>query len=559
MDDDGGVASAVIQVGVDRSLFVLNPSISGALNLSGNAAIEIPGSVFVNSAHSNAVNLSGNSSLVAEGGIYVVGGVQLTENSEIAPNPVTGISPFTDPFAALESPDPVELVDHGTLICSQNETVTLLPGIYDRIRATGNCNLVLSPGVYYIDNQDFIIAENASISGTEVTIYLAGDSSFNLLGGGQLELSAPVDGPYRGVLVFQARGNTNRIFIGGNAVANSVGGTIYARDAQVVVSGNSTTNASFVVSSFNAIGNAVSHLKSNSTDDANSVTLHSLGQLIGGTITVSMESFEGELRQRFHDARTVLNETFNLYGIELLEAAAGEHEFADVRITIAPTSDCGAMEEGVLGCSSREGKITLISGWNWYAGSDPAAIGHDQYDFQTIITHELGHALGLSHSSHAESVMHAQLSAAQSRRGLTDIDLASLHDHSEPEALLALNFEQPNASFPQGDGAAHSDSATAFAYVLQGLNGNSLNLSTRTEGHRFAALDKVWAEWDAEASRLPHADTSTFSPEMLPQTLSSRVDQERLARNRTFIHRISDSLLYVVDEFFACEDVLSEQ
>ena len=57
----------------------------------------------------------------------------------------------------------------------------------------------------------------------------------------------------------------------------------------------------------------------------------------------------------------------------------------------------GGYAEGILGDYSSLGQITLIQGWNWYAGSEAAAITFDQYDFQTVVTHELGHALGLGH------------------------------------------------------------------------------------------------------------------------------------------------------------------
>ena len=73
----------------------------------------------------------------------------------------------------------------------------------------------------------------------------------------------------------------------------------------------------------------------------------------------------------------------------------------------------------MLGCFTNTGEITLIQGWDWYAGADPAAIGAGQYDFQTIVTHELGHALGLGHSADAGSAMYATLDTGTVRRTLT--------------------------------------------------------------------------------------------------------------------------------------------
>src|SRR5262249_38839997 len=68
-------------------------------------------------------------------------------------------------------------------------------------------------------------------------------------------------------------------------------------------------------------------------------------------------------------------------------------------------------------------EITLIQGWNWYAGSDTAAIGAGQYDFETVLVHELGHALGLGHSATAGSVMYPTLDAGAVNRSLATADL----------------------------------------------------------------------------------------------------------------------------------------
>jgi hypothetical protein len=61
--------------------------------------------------------------------------------------------------------------------------------------------------------------------------------------------------------------------------------------------------------------------------------------------------------------------------------------------------------------------------WTWYAGADPTAIQAGQFDFETVVMHELGHVLGLGHSADPTSVMYATLGAGTANRNLTVADL----------------------------------------------------------------------------------------------------------------------------------------
>ena len=56
-------------------------------------------------------------------------------------------------------------------------------------------------------------------------------------------------------------------------------------------------------------------------------------------------------------------------------------------------------------------------------GADPTQVGTEQYDFEMAVMHELGHVLGLGHSSSSTSVMYASLATGTANRVLTTADL----------------------------------------------------------------------------------------------------------------------------------------
>src|SRR5262249_21698025 len=136
------------------------------------------------------------------------------------------------------------------------------------------------------------------------------------------------------------------------------------------------------------------------TTDTQPVT--AAGQLVTGQVGVYLDNADGtavpaDEQARFDDAITALDTTFGPNGVDLVDVGSGDAADAVVQVQIADTSAAGSAADGVLGCTVA-GNINLLTGWNWFTGADPTTIGTGQYDFETIVMHELGHAVGLGHS-----------------------------------------------------------------------------------------------------------------------------------------------------------------
>jgi hypothetical protein len=103
-------------------------------------------------------------------------------------------------------------------------------------------------------------------------------------------------------------------------------------------------------------------------------------------------------------------------------------------------------------------KRALIQGWDWYAGSDPRQIGAGQYDFQTTLTHELGHALGLGESDDPTSAMYGTLAPATAIRTLTTADLNIPYDEAgpDPQRVAFAPTASPDYSMPASSTQAAS-------------------------------------------------------------------------------------------------------
>lgn len=166
------------------------------------------------------------------------------------------------------------------------------------------------------------------------------------------------------------------------------------------------------------------------------------GALLGGDVALFIDNqggqFDADELARVEDAVAAIGQVVAPYGVTIYQVDAASVASANVILEISTTSVAGGFAEGVLGCTEDGGEITLIEGWNWYTGAETGQIGLDQYDFETIVLHEVGHALGLGHSAVSSSVMFATLASGATRRALTVQDLNVADTSSGVSALRAI-------------------------------------------------------------------------------------------------------------------------
>lgn len=514
-DDDSGTAARTLLVKVTDSAYLLATSGSEVLSVSGNGRVTLPGVIEVNSNSATAIKASGNGQISATQ-IHVVGGYNRSGNATISATPVTGSALVADPFGSLAVPSVAGAI--GSVNLTGNSSLSISPGRYSQIKVSGNATLTMLPGVYVIVGGGMSITGSGNVIGHGVMIYNAGSNypstggnfgGIAVTGNGTIDLTAPaVNSPYAGVLFFQSRDNTRALALSGSGLLG-IHGSIYAKAAQVALSGNAELKASLVVQSMTVSGNAVSTLLVEGDIGADSLPKTLLGADLWVYVDNVDGAFQADTLSRIDATIAGLNALLGSHGVFInLVNTVGE---ANLVLDAATNSPLGGMNQGILGFYSDVGErseITLIQGWDWYEGADPAAVGFNQFDFQTIVTHELGHAVGLGHNGDASSVMHSDLSAGTSKRTMSETDLNIPDAGDEGDPLMAAGYRseevlQPLLTMPVMvrtlTGSLTPPIVTGLNFNnadIQGIGNFGLNISEAVliSDDRYDRVQGIWTQ-----------------------------------------------------------------
>lgn len=243
-------ASAVAGKRSPMCILSLEPEEADGLGMDFFAKIEAMNcTVQVNSRHNRWAfrNLTGSRFL--SDGLCVTGGAYVSVFGRVVPEPTLGCPPQADPLAGLEPPQVNGCDRQNTRLMGYRGT--LQPGVYcGGLIIAGMSDVELAAGVYVIKDGPLAILDVSQVQGDGVTFYLTGEQALiRFADNSQLTLTAPTDGDFGGILVFQDRdfGGTH---IWDSDAPTTLHGTIYLPEGRLL---SESSNAITPVDSCNVL------------------------------------------------------------------------------------------------------------------------------------------------------------------------------------------------------------------------------------------------------------------------------------------------------------------
>lgn len=216
------------------SVLVLDPKGKNSLTLkASSSSLEVGGDVFVNSKHKNAANVDKKAQLKAEH-VLVSGGLKKKSIRNIDAEVKTGVNPTPDPFESLPAPPKGSTLDANDFKTSigRSDTYNLLPGTYKELKFGNDDTVNMAPGIYYVDGGGFELKGTSTLQAADVMIYNTGKRGFKVSTKGNVSISPPKSGVYKGMTLFQDSQKKTKVeFSRQNHL--DISGIVYAPNSEV--------------------------------------------------------------------------------------------------------------------------------------------------------------------------------------------------------------------------------------------------------------------------------------------------------------------------------------
>jgi hypothetical protein len=235
-------AVAGLETNGEACVLALDPEDRASLRVAGTPELRADCGLMVNSRDDRALQANGGGTIEASwAGVY--GGYELNGGGSITPTPQEGALPMIDPLSYVAPPDPNGVVPVYNNVHVNNSVAVLNPGRYRgglRISGSG-ADVTFNAGLYVLDSG--MDVTGGRIRGNGVTFYNTGNQLITIAGAADVELTAPTDGPYQGMLfwgdVNSPDRNPGHRFRGTSS--SSFAGAIYFPSQHVDWAGNNET------------------------------------------------------------------------------------------------------------------------------------------------------------------------------------------------------------------------------------------------------------------------------------------------------------------------------
>lgn len=245
---DVAASAAAGKFGV-ACLIALNPKGKG-LKLDKDAQLELEGcGAQSNATSEKSLEVKGNSRLTASG-VCVSGGAELSDPAAVSPDPTEYCPPMTNPMADFDPPEVGGCTYSGVKF--EDENATLSPGVYcGGLKIEGTSTITMEPGLYVLDDGKLDLKDDSVLIGEGVTIHLHDKKAeFDIGDSSMLNLHAPTEGPMKGLLIIQDKGDIKKQNKWDSDRHSDLTGVVYLPDGRFksqIESNITATEACFVL------------------------------------------------------------------------------------------------------------------------------------------------------------------------------------------------------------------------------------------------------------------------------------------------------------------------